>query len=284
MRTVAAGRMTSFATRSAVGRMAVSRRLLLVILSGMLPLFPATSALAREEPAADLKSVRSITFLPDIKDRVFGTRLSGLFMKPTDNFATDWRSNEVVAAMLEAKLASPERRLDVASMDQLQRLESVNFDSMDKAFSHLSEQLSLANPEPDVDLHLIMLHIPVDPVPRPVTGAKLRMFGEGLIGLAWEASTKYKQSYVVRLNSALNAKAWGKVQCILVYSLAVVDARSHEVIQKLHPRWADHPLPDDFWIEDFDSLPQESKDVLRDSCLSALTQAVAQDLRKLGLD
>jgi hypothetical protein len=262
---------------------AANRHRVLVILSALLSLCATVPALADDAARVDLANARSITFLPDIKDRVFGSRLSGLFMKPTDTFQTDWRSNSALGAKITERLANPQRRIDVVSIEQMQRLETINFDSVDDAFSNLSRQLSLLNPESDADVHLILLHVPVDPVPRPVTGAKLRMFGEGLLGVAWEAGTKYKQSYVVRLNSSLNAKMWGKVQCIVVYSLAAVDARSHKVIKKFHPRWADHPLPDDFWIADFESLPPESAEMLRDSCLAGLTQAFEEDLQKLGL-
>jgi hypothetical protein len=109
------------------------------------------------------------------------------------------------------------------------------------------------------------------------------MVGQGLIGLMWELGTTYKQSYVVRINSDLNAIAWGKAQCIIVYALAAVDARSHKVIQELYPRWAEHPLPDDFWIGDYQSLSPERKDLLRSACLDALTSSVEDDLRKMGL-
>jgi hypothetical protein len=278
----ASGVHFSAAVRTALAN-AVNRHLVFVILSALLPLCAAVPALADEDTKADVANARSITFLSDIKDRVFGSRLSGLFMKPTETFQTDWRSNSALGATVTEKLTNPERRIAVVSIEQMQHLEAINFDSVDDAFSHLSRQLSLVNPEFDADIHLILLHVPVDPVPRPVTGAKLRMFSEGLLGVAWEASTKYKQSYVVRLNSSLNAKLWGKVQCIVVYSLAAVDARSHKVIKKFHPRWVDHPLPDDFWIADFESLPPESKDMLRDFCLSGLTQALEKDLQKLGL-
>ena len=254
-----------------------------VILAILVAVGASVPAVAREEAKIDFAATKSITLMSDLKDRVFGTRLSGLFMKPTETFRTDWQSNDVLAAKAAELLTSPERRVDVVRMDQVQLSEGIDFDSIEAAFRHFSRQMTLANPGTDADLHLIILHVPVDPVPRPVTGARLRMFGEGLIGLAWEAGTKYRQSYVVRLNSSLNAKMWGKVQCIVVYSLAAVDARSHEVIRKFHPRWVDHPLPDDFWIGDFEALPPESKDLLRDSCLSGLTKAFEEDLRKLGL-
>ena len=273
---------SSATTRAAPAR-SVKRGLLLVILPALLSLCATVPALAREETNVDLANARAVTFLPDIKDRVFGSRLSGLFMKPTDTFQTDWQSNAVLAAKVTEQLTNPQRRIDVVSIEQVQSTEAIDFDSVDDAFAHFSRQLSILKPESDADIHLIMLHVPVDPVPRPVTGAKLRMLGEGLIGLAWEAGTKYKQSYVVRLNSSLNATMWGKVQCIVVYSLAAVDARSHKVIRKFHPRWVDHPLPDDFWIADFASLPPESKEVLRNSCLSGLTSALEEDLQKLGL-
>jgi hypothetical protein len=92
----------------------------------------------------------------------------------------------------------------------------------------------------------------------------------------------FVQSYVVRVNSGLNALSWGKVQCIIVYALAAVDPHSHKVIQKFNPRWADHPLPDDFWISDFQSLTPENRNLLRSSCLDGLTMAVEEDLGKMG--
>lgn len=264
-------------------RISVTDRLPLALLATVLVLCASPQAVAGEKDESDLSQMQSITVLSDMRDRIFGTRLSGLFMKPTETFNTDWHTNDVVAATVTGSLAGSGRRTDVVPMDRLQRPQSVDFDSIDQVFTELSRQLSLADPQSGADLHLILLHVPVDPVPRPVTGARLRMFGEGVIGLAWEAGTKYRPSYVVRVNSGLNAKAYGKAQCIVVYSLAAVDAHTHEVVRKFHPRWVEHPLPDDFWIEDFESLPPERKELLRESCIAGLTDALVRDLRKLGL-
>ena len=180
-------------------------------------------------------------------------------------------------------MARAGRKVDLVPIDSIQFRGTIKFDSIDDALSSLSRELSLANPQSNADIHLILLHVPVDSVPHPLTGAQARMIGQGVIGLMWELGTRYKQSYVVRVNNALNAISWGKVQCIIVYALAAMDAHSHKVIQKFYPRWVDHPLPDDFWISDFQSLNPENKDILRDSCLDGLTTAVEEDLREMGL-
>ena len=239
----------------------------------------------RESQPLQLQDVHSVAFLADIKDQVFGTRLSGLFMKPTEDFQTDWNSDAVLGASLAKAMAMADsgRKFEAISVDRLQLQETIPFDSLDAAFSRLSQEMSRANPESSADIHLIALHVPVDPVPRPIAGAQLRMMGQGLIGLMWELGTSYKQSYVVRVNSDLNAIAWGKAQCIVVYALAVVDAHSHKVMRKLYPRWAEHPLPKDFWIGDYQSLSPERRDLLRNACLDALTSSVEDDLRKMGL-
>lgn len=252
--------------------------ILLAFLSGC----ASVSSSVPEEKLAQMQSARSITFLADIKDQIFGTRLSGLFMKPTEDFQTDWKSNEVLGETLTKNMTSSGRKVDLVPMDRIQFKGTIKFDSIDDAFSSLSRELSLANPQSNADIHLIMLHVPVDPVPHPITGAQARIVGQGLIGLMWELGTTYKQSYVVRVNNALNAISWGKAQCIIVYALAAVDAHSHEVIQKFYPRWVDHPLPDDFWISDFQSLTPENKNILRNSCLDGLMMAVGEDLRKMG--
>ena len=253
--------------------------ILLAFLSGC----ASVSSSVPEGKRAQMQGAHSITFLADIKDQIFGTRLSGLFMKPTDDFQTDWRSNEVLGQTVTKNMTSSGRKVDLVPMDRVQFKETIKFDSIDGAFSRVSLELSRANPQSIADIHLIVLHVPVDPVPHPIAGAQARMVGQGLIGLMWELGTTYKQSYVVRVNNDLNALSWGKAQCIIVYALAAVDAHSHEVIQKFYPRWVDHPLPDDFWISDFQSLTPEKKNLLRNSCLDGLTMAVEEDLRKMGL-
>lgn len=253
--------------------------ILLAFISGC----AATPSSVPAEKIAHMQNARSITFLADIKDQIFGTRLSGLLMKSTEDFQTDWNSNEVLGATITKNMMNVGRKVDLVHIDRIQFKGTIKFDSIDDAFSSLSRELSLANPQSDADIHLILLHVPVDSVPHPITGAKGRMIGQGVIGLMLELGSKYKQSYVVRVNNAVNAISWGKVQCIIVYALAAVDAHSHEVIQKFYPRWVDHPLPDDFWISDFKSLTPEDKNILRDSCLDGLTTAVEDDLQKMGL-
>jgi len=253
--------------------------ILLAFLSGCASMPSSLS----EEDLAEIRSARSITFLVDIKDEIFGTRLSGLFMKPTEAFETDWKSNAIVGETVTRNVTSSGRKVDLVPMDRLQFKEAIKFSSIDDAFSGLSRELSLENPQSNADIHLIMLHVPVDPVPHPIKGAQARMVGQGLVGLMWELGTTYKQSFVVRVNSDINAIAWGKVQCIIVYALAAVDGHSHKVIHKFYPRWAEHPLPDDFWISDLQSLTPENKSILRNSCLDALTMAVEEDLGKMGL-
>lgn len=241
-----------------------------------------TSSISQEN-LAEIRSARSITVLVDIKDEIFGTRLSGLFMKPTEEFQTDWKSNDIIGKTIASNMTSMGRKVELVPMDRLQFSGTIEFSSIGDAFSGLSRELSQKNPKSDADIHLIMLHVPVDAVPRPITGAQARMVGQGLIGLMWELGTTYKQSFVVRVNSDINAIAWGKAQCIVVYALAAVDAHSHKVVQQLYPRWVDHPLPDDFWISDFQSLTPKDKDILHSSCLGGLTMSVKEDLRKMGL-
>jgi len=236
-----------------------------------------------ESKCLQLQDAHTVALLADIKDQVFGTRLSGLFMKPTADFQTGWKSDQALGESLAKVMAGSGRKFEAVPADRIQFQETIRFDSLDAAFSRLSEEMSRASPESGADIHLVVLHVPVDPVPHPIAGAKVRMVGQGLIGLMWELGTTYKQSYVVRINSDLNAIAWGKAQCIIVYALATVDAHSHKVIQKLYPRWAEHPLPDDFWIGDYQSLPPERKDLLRNACLDALTSSVQDDLREMGL-
>jgi len=255
----------------------------LVILLALLSGCASAPSSVSEEDLAKIKSARSITFLVDIKDKIFGTRLSGLLMKPTEEVKTDWKSNEVVGETVTREITASGRKVDLVPVDRLQFKGPIEFSSIDDAFSGLSRELSLENPQSDADIHLILLHVPVDPVPRPITGAQARMAGQGLVGLMWELGTTYKQDFVVRVNNKINAIAWGKVQCIVVYALAAVDAHTHKVIQQFYPRWADHPLPDDFWIADFQSLTPENRNVLRNSCLDGLTTAVEEDLGKLGL-
>ena len=236
-----------------------------------------------ESKSLQLHDAHSVALLADIRDQVFGTRLSGLFMKPTADFQTGWNSDQILAESLAKAMAGSGRKFETVPVERIQFQETIRFDSLDAAFSQLSREMSRASPESSPDIHLVVLHVPVDPVPHPLAGAKLRMVGQGLIGLMWELGTTYKQSYVVRVNSDLNAIAWGKAQCIIVYTLAAVDARSHKVIQKLYPRWAEHPLPDDFWIGDYQSLSPERKALLRNACMDALTSSVEDDLRKMGL-
>ena len=197
-----------------------------------------------ESKSLQLHDAHSVALLADIRDQVFGTRLSGLFMKPTADFQTGWNSDQILAESLAKAMAGSGRKFETVPVERIQFQETIRFDSLDAAFSQLSREMSRASPESSPDIHLVVLHVPVDPVPHPLAGAKLRMVGQGLIGLMWELGTTYKQSYVVRVNSDLNAIAWGKAQCIIVYTLAAVDARSHKVIQKLYPRWAEHPLPE----------------------------------------
>ena len=261
----------------------MGRYVLLVVLLEVLSGCTSTSSLVPGEKQARIQSAHSIVFLSDIDDRIFGTRLSGLFMKPTDDFQTGWNSNEILGETVARNLTRSGRKIDVVPMEHVQFREDIRFDSINAAFSGISRELSRANPQSDADIHLILLHVPVDPVPHPVTGANLRMIGQGMIGLMWELGTTYKRSYVVRVNSDLNAIAWGKAQCIIVYALAAIDAHTHEVIQRIYPRWAEHPLPDDFWISDFQSLGQDDRNILRNSCLEGLTMAVEEDLGKLGL-
>jgi hypothetical protein len=204
-------------------------------------------------------------------------------MKRTEEFKTDWKSDEVVGEAVARNMASSGRTIELVPMDRLKFGGTIKFSSIDDAFSGLSRELSVANPQSTADIHLIMLHVPVDAVPHPIAGAQARMVGQGLIGLMWELGTTYRQSFVVRVNNDINAIAWGKVQCIVVYALAAVDAHSHKVIEKVYPRWADHPLPDDFWISDFASLTAENETILRNSCMDGLTTAVEEDLRKMGL-
>lgn len=236
-----------------------------------------------ESKSLQLQDAHSVALLADIKDQVFGTRLSGLFMKPTADFQTGWNSDQMLGESLAKAMAGSGRKFETVPVERIQFQETIRFDSLDAAFSQLSQEMSRASPESSPDIHLVVLHVPVDPVPHPIAAAKVRMVGQGLIGLMWELGTTYKQSYVVRINSDLNAIAWGKAQCIIVYALAAVDAHSHKVIQKLYPRWAEHPLPDDFWIGDYQSLSPERKDLLRSACLDALTSSVEDDLRKMGL-
>jgi len=261
----------------------MSRYVLLVVLLAVLSGCASTSSPVTGEKLAQVEGAKSIVFLPDINDRVFGTRLSGLFMKPTDDFQTDWKSNAYLGEAVVGDLELSGRRVEFVPMEQLQFSEAVRFDSINAAFTGISRELSRTNPQSDADIHLILLQVPVDAVPHAVAGSSLRMIGQGVIGLMWELGTTYKRSYVVRVNSDLNAIAWGKAQCIVVYALAAVDAHSHEVIHKIYPRWADHPLPDDFWISDFQSLSQDDRDILRNSCLDGLTTAVKEDLGRLGL-
>ncbi len=236
-----------------------------------------------EEQKDRLRSAQSIKIVVDIKDQIFGTRLSGMFMKPTDDIQTDWNTNKILSERLIAKLSQEGRNIYDVPIDTIETVDTTGNKSVNDALSKVSRAVSASSPEFDADIHFIVSHVPVDPVPRPITGSGMGMVSQGLVGIFWEVSTKYKPSYVVRVNSGLNAKAWGKAQCIVVYSIAVVDANTHQVIHKLHPRWTDNPLPDDFWIEDYQSLSADSKNVLRKSCWDALNTAIDEDLIAMGL-
>ena len=227
-------------------------------------------------------AARAAMVTVDLKDQVFGTRLDGLFMKPTKTYATGWNSNGVAINQIKRQLAASGIAVKSIKYSRLRLPGGKRSRSMNAALGDISKAMSAAHPGNPADVHIIISHVPVDPVPRPARNPALGLLSGGAIDLLWSSSQTYKQSYVVRSNVGMNASMWGKVQCIVVYSIAIVDAKTHKVRTKKHPRWTEAALPDDFWIQNYRSLAASKRSVLKKSCLSALLSGISQDLRAFG--
>ena len=241
------------------------------------------AAQAENPPVRDsLAAARSFALLVDLKDQVFGTRPEGMMQKATPLFATDWGGGEDVAGRIARMLAADGRRVDPVKAGEVAVPQGEKRAGDDEELAALSAAISKAHPEMDVDVHLLVLGIPLDRYGREYRPGAYFM-NWGVVGLLSHESEAFRRAYVVRVNDSMSAHDWGKVECTMGYTLVALDAKSHRIIAKTQNQLTHGRLPDTFWIGDYSSLSAEDKGVLRRACLDAASSSVAASIRALGV-
>ncbi|QUD89126.1 hypothetical protein [Phenylobacterium montanum] len=233
-------------------------------------------------PREGLAAAKSFALVADLKDQVFGTRAEGIMQKATPLFATDWRSNEEFTGLVARTLEADGKRAEAAPTVENLTAQTERGSPDDEALGKLSSAVSQAHPDMDVDVHLLVLMLPVDRYGREYRPGSY-FLGGGLLGLLSHESETFRPAYVVRVNDSMSASDWGRVECTIAYTVVAIDAKSHKVIAKAENQLTHGKLPDRFWIGDYSSLAEEDKSVLHRSCVDGLVSAVTASLRKLGV-
>lgn len=242
----------------------------------------AAPGVATEQEKAQIGAANYILVLSKINDNVFGTRAEGIWQKMTPVYETSWKSNNTISSAAAKLITLGGRRSYILEPNEITFDGERETASAEDALSEVSRAISKKHPDANVDIHLLVMPLPLDRYGKPKRYGQYFMTW-GFLGLLSHSQEEFRPAYVVRVNDVIAAIDKGKVECLLGYSLVAIDAHSHEILADVENRIAHGSLSDDFWLGDYVSLPDEQKQILKNACLQGIVNAIAKDLQGLGL-
>ena len=216
-----------------------------------------------------------------LNDQVFGSTQNAM-VHVTPVFNTNWLSNEQVVETVTRSIEAHGRHVAAVPTTDISIPEGDERSLSDRAFEDVSRTISEKHPELQVDIHLVIRSIPLDALGAPYHPAFSFLAG-GIFGAISENSKEFTPAYLVKENDFLTAASNGKVECIIGYSLVAIDAKSHRILARSEDHIIHKRLPDDFSLNDYSSLSDEQKGVLKHACVDGMLYYIYSDLQEFGL-
>ena len=226
-----------------------------------------------------VSSATSFVLLADINDRVFGTRAEGIMQSMTPIYDTDWQTNQSVAAAATNAIEAGGRRVEILRAADITLPQGVKPSSTDAELAALSQAIS---DKSSAEVQLLIRSLPLDRYGRPRRPGAY-FITSGFLGLLSHGMEEFRPTYVVRVNNFIEAPQYGKVECLMSYSLVAIEAKTHKILASLDEHMMHSKLPDDYWISNYESLTDKDKNVLKNVCIDGLVSSVRNDLEAWGL-